>query len=289
MTESSAPAEKKKLLENPLVGSLVVPIAIVLIGALIIFGVTRMLSSERSHKDLVREMQSKTFGNRWIAAFELSKLIASKSIPQEDIPWLVENLAAQFKSAKDPRTKEFIIVALGAIGRPTILPTLRLGLNDPNKKIVFQSIVALGKVQRPFEFDWSHLLKYTKNEDLGLRSVAALTLATFKIPEGEAVLVSMLSSSDRGVRYSAATALINYKNEKGLPVLEEILSLEVKDSVKENQLNTVQVEALKISLLSALMKNKWNVLLKNISVVADSDKSLKVATKAREALKLLKN
>ena len=32
----------KKLLENPFVGSLVVPIAIVLVGALVIFGVTKI-------------------------------------------------------------------------------------------------------------------------------------------------------------------------------------------------------------------------------------------------------
>ena len=44
----------KKLLENPFVGSLVVPIAIVLVGALIIFGVTKMLSTESSYKIFMR-------------------------------------------------------------------------------------------------------------------------------------------------------------------------------------------------------------------------------------------
>ena len=47
--DSKAPQTQKKILENPFVGSLVVPIAIVLVGALIIFGVTKMLSSERLH------------------------------------------------------------------------------------------------------------------------------------------------------------------------------------------------------------------------------------------------
>src|SRR5690606_8381485 len=113
----------KKLLENPLVGSLVVPIAIVLVGALIIFGVTKMLSADRSYKDLVREMHSKTFGNRWIAAYELSKLISSSNIPTEDIPWLVGNLSELYHSAQDNRTRDFIVVALGALDSELILPT----------------------------------------------------------------------------------------------------------------------------------------------------------------------
>jgi Sec-independent protein translocase protein TatA len=82
-----------------------VPIAIVLVGALIIFGITKMLSTERSYKDLVQEMQSKTFGNRWIAAYELSKQIISEQIPEEEKPWLVENLADIYKNTPDPRTK----------------------------------------------------------------------------------------------------------------------------------------------------------------------------------------
>ena len=57
-----------------------VPIAIILIGALIIFGVTKMLSTGKNYRDLVEELHSKTFGNRWVAAFELSKFIASEKI-----------------------------------------------------------------------------------------------------------------------------------------------------------------------------------------------------------------
>ena len=53
---------KKKLLEKSWTGSLVVPLAIVLVGALIIFGVSKMLSHGKDHRDLVREMQSKTLG-----------------------------------------------------------------------------------------------------------------------------------------------------------------------------------------------------------------------------------
>ena len=70
--EKTAPVTKKLLEKSPLSG-IAVPIAIVLVSALIIFGVTKMLSSGKDHRDLVAELNSKTFGNRWVAAYELSK------------------------------------------------------------------------------------------------------------------------------------------------------------------------------------------------------------------------
>lgn len=86
MDTGTSSIKKKKLLENNMFNGIAIPIAIVLVGALIIFGVTKILSSERDYKDLVREVQSKTFGNRWVAAFELAKVLSAQKIPAEDIP-----------------------------------------------------------------------------------------------------------------------------------------------------------------------------------------------------------
>jgi hypothetical protein len=76
-----------------------VPIAIVLVGALIIFGVTKMLSSGKNHRDLIDEMNSKTFGNRWVAAYELSKFLAAqKTQPAWAEPENSASLAAALKA-----------------------------------------------------------------------------------------------------------------------------------------------------------------------------------------------
>jgi hypothetical protein len=79
----------KKILESSPLSGIAVPIAIVLVGGMIIFGVTKMLSSGKDHRDLVEEMNSKTFGNRWVAAYELSKFLAAQKIPKEDMPWVI--------------------------------------------------------------------------------------------------------------------------------------------------------------------------------------------------------
>ena len=69
--------QQKRILERPFYSGLVVPTAIILVGALIVFGVMKLLSNERSHRDLINELHSKTFGNRWVAAYELSKVLST--------------------------------------------------------------------------------------------------------------------------------------------------------------------------------------------------------------------
>src|SRR5690606_19382039 len=104
-----------KMLESSPLSGIAVPIATVLVGALIIFGVTKMLSTGKNHRDLIEEMNSKTFGNRWVAAYELSKFLASERIPKEDMPWVIENLAHVYTGTIDPRTRNFVVLALGSL------------------------------------------------------------------------------------------------------------------------------------------------------------------------------
>ena len=102
-----------------------------------------------------RELHSKTFGNRWVAAYELSKVISSKSIPEEDIPWLVENLEDLYDKAVDVRTKNFIIVAAGSLKSELCLGLLKRGLGEDDSGTVFHAIVALSNFPKGIEFDWS--------------------------------------------------------------------------------------------------------------------------------------
>jgi len=103
------PSSSKKLFEESPLNSVMVPIAVVLIGAAIIFGVTKLISTDRTHRDLIREMQNKTFGNRWIAAFELAKYLSSNKIENSEVPWIVENLSDIYKSSNDARTRDFVV------------------------------------------------------------------------------------------------------------------------------------------------------------------------------------
>jgi hypothetical protein len=290
-TDSKVPQTQKKILENPFVGSLVVPIAIVLVGALIIFGVTRMLSAERSYKDLVNEIQSKTFGNKWVAAYELSKQINSSQIPESDYPWLIENLSAAYKDSVDPRTRGFIIAALGALKTPLALPTMQLALQDIDTDVKFHSVVSLASMPKGIQFDWAPTIEMLKSKEAILRQASTLALATHQVPEAKEAIRPLLQDESLVVKYAAATALIAYQDDSGKQLLEEILLLKYpppEARVQPPMLDAKQINDLKLSVLITLEKYNWKILNNTILEVAEKDSNITVATKAKEVLNLLK-
>ena len=282
---------QKKILENPFVGSLVVPIAIVLFGSLIIFGITKMLSAERSYKDLVEEIQSKTFGNKWVAAYELSKQINSSQIPREDYPWLVATLTEAYNGSIDPRTRGFIIAALGALKTDVALPTLLKALNDNDLDVKFHAIVSIANMPKGITFDWSKLLAMLNSQEAILKQASILALATHAVPEAQAPIKNLLNDENLIVRYAAATALITYKDQSSIKTLKEILLMAnplPTARILPPALDAQQITDLKLSVLITLEKNHWNVMNDIILEVANKDSNNSVATKAKEVLNLLK-
>lgn len=284
--KAMAEATPKKLLENKFLGGLVVPIAIVLVGALIIVGVTKMLSTDRSYKDLVREIQSKTFGNRWVAAYELSKVISSSQVPAEEIPWLVENLTSVYDDAKDPRTRDFIVVAIGALKSDAGLPLLGRSLNDVDKNVKFHGLVALGNYPIGAKINEEKVLSFLDSTDFALQQAAVLVAGTHKLEAAVPRLVGLLRSDNTGIRYAAASALIPFKNKSALPTLKEILL--AAGAKNSSGISLPEMVGLKLSLINALQKNNWSELNETLIAVANNEQNPKVISKARSALNQLK-
>ncbi len=274
----------KKLLENPFVGSLIVPIAIVLVGALIIFGVTKMLSTESSYKDHVRELQSKAFGNKWIAAYELSKKIGSSQIPDEDIPWLVENLSDVYSNSPDPRTRDFVVVALGGLRSELAFPVLEMALKDKSSDVRFHTLVALGNMPQGVAFNWESLKPYFTDEDHAIRQAVVLAVGTHRVKALEGSVVGSLRDESIAVRYSAATALIYYENDASIQTIKQILETGVSSVFDVNQ-----VTNLKLNILNAIEKMKWKKMTAIVQSVVDGNNNPKVTTKAQQVLNELKN
>ena len=288
---SNGPQTQKKILENPFVGSLVVPIAIVLVGALVIFGITKMLSSERSYRDLVEEIQSKTFGNKWVAAYELSKQINSAQIPQSEYPWMVANLTEAYNNSVDARTRGFIIAALGALKNELTLPTISKALADQDTDVKFHALVALGNMPKGIHFDWSPVLNFLNVDEVVLKQASILTLATHQVPEAQSPIGNLLNDKNTVIKYSAAMALIGYKHTAAIPLLKEILLSQYPAAVNRSAnvaLDAQQIVNLKLGVMNTLVRVQWNELNETLLEVANKDTNNSVATKAREVLNLLK-
>lgn len=283
------PTPSKKILESSPLSGIAVPIAIVLIGGFIIFGVTKMLSSGKNHRDLIEEMNSKTFGNRWVAAYELSKFLAASKIPKEDIPWVIENLSRVYYESVDARTRNFVVLALGSLKNPLTLPVLNKALEDQDHQVKFNAVVSLGNMEKGIAIEWEKVEGlFQQNEDVGLKQVALLTMATHQYAKAEELALTLLNSQEKTLRYSAATVLIYYKRNEALPVLEEIAQL-TYDNVTPGELNGAQVEGLKTNLVENVEKSKWNELIGLVEKLEANDPNVRVSTKAKQALKVLKN
>ncbi len=286
---SERPEPSKKILESSPFSGIAVPIAIVLIGAVIIFGVTKMLSTGKNHRDLVEEMNSKTFGNRWVAAYELSKFLAGQKIPKEDIPWVIENLSRVYTDSVDARTRNFVVLALGSLKNPLSLGVLNTALEDQDPQVKFNAVVSLGNMPLGSDVKWNKLEAILDQDlDPGLKQVALLAIASHNRPNTEEKALIHLASSDRTVRYAAAIVLSKTRNPLAVPVLEEILNLRY-DTSQAGQLNGAQVEGLKVNVLENLERSKWYALSNLVQTVEQNDTNIRVSTKAKQTLKELKN
>jgi hypothetical protein len=260
----------------------VIPLAIVLIGSLIIFGITKMLQNDRGYKDLVRDLHSKTFGNRWVAAFELSKVISSNSVKEEDVPWLIENLDDLYASAMDSRTKNFIIVALGSLGDKRGVPTIEKGILEEDPATKFHAVVALGSIKNSATINFDALENLLASQDEGLKQAAILTLSTHKYGPSKDKIVKLLRDTSVSIRYAAATSLIYFKSQACISIVKEILK--IHSTEPHPKYSTDKIYALKINILNALKNSGWTELNTFLEQIVDSEKNLKIVSVIKELL-----
>ncbi len=288
-------AGKKKLWQNDIFNGFAIPVAIVLGGALIIFGVSRMLSSERTYQDLLVEMRSKTFGNKWVAAFELSKVVTRSQIPQEELPQFLIELEDIYKTTDDVRTQEFIVATAGQINHPLSDKILDEAMDSQSSNIQFHAVVAYGN--RPpgkdTKIPFLKLFNFLKKDDEILQQAVILTLGIHRNSESKKILINFLSSSQKMLKYSAATSLIPEKENEALSVLEEILFLTApkaysKDDKAQGKLNINQVSQLKMNILKIYEKFPWQNLDPLILRLSKEDASEEIKIKAQDLLNQLK-
>jgi hypothetical protein len=288
MSDEKSPAPAKKLLDKSPLSGIAVPIAIVLVGALIIFGVTKMLSTGKNHRDLVAELNSKTFGNRWVAAYELSKYLASSKIPSQDVPWVVENLIQVYNQSVDARTRNFVVLALGTLKHPLSAELMNKAVNDEDPQVKFNAIVGLGNLSKDSKIDWENLkTQLMTTSDEGIKQAIIFTMATHKVEGGELIIKPLMGASERMVRYAAATALIYYNPSESNKIVEEIFALPY-DQFAAGQLNGSQAEVLKLNVLSHIEKASATELSNLVQNLVEKDSNIQVSTKAKQVLNLLK-
>ncbi len=270
----------KDEIQNPASGFMV-PIAILVGGALIIWGITKMLSgSAAGYKKLVQDLNSKTFGNRWVAAYDLSKYIASEEIPSEDIPWLIQELSEVYDSSQDERTRNFIVLALGALENEKANKFLNGALASEDKNIRYSSIIGLSKLDKVQDLNVEILKKYLSSDDEPLKQVILMFAAKHKVVSLKESIKPLIVSSNTITKYNSITALLNQGENIPNTHLEKLFFGSV------NNVDLSQLTSLKLNILKAIHRQTY--LVEFLEKVIESETNKEVKTKAKQALLRLK-
>lgn len=288
--------------ESPFSG-IAIPILIVVLSVVLVAGITRMLTSDKGYITLVEELRDKTFGNRWVAAFELSKYLASSQIPKEDIPWLEQQLFDIYQqSANDPRTRNFLILAASSLKGEKSLSLISQALDDTAPEIIFAAVSTLPNFQNiPAEFNWKRVLEIAEGKilvDETLQHTALVVLTHFSRTEVIPVLRSNLESSQsKNIRDVSAIALMHFNLWDGFERIKSLLEAPYEASsaqggqainqslnIEANKLNIIQATKLLVEGNIAIPEQFLEVL-KNIE---KNDGNIQVRTRAKETLLMLK-
>jgi len=283
---------KERIQNTSPFSGIAVPLLIVALAVLIIVGVTKMLSNDKSYVSLVEELRDKTFGNRWVAAFELSKYLASSQIPKEDYPWLEEQLIDLYKrNENDPRTRHFLVLAAGHIQGERSIELMHQALSDPDREVLFASLSSLGRLTTvPSNFNWADVIKLTSSDDEILVHTALVVLTHHRVTAVIPILKDKLKYSEaKNIKDVSAIALLHFNSYEGFDRLVEILRapyITGQDSLKveANKLNVIGAASAVVKTFGMLQPN----LVVILQEVAKADQNVQVSLRAKELLLTLK-
>ena len=255
--EESRPALVNKFSSSMTMGA-VVPMAILLVGAGIVIFISSILQSQSSYRDLVKDLNEKAFGNRWVAAYELSKVLANNKVPEEEIPWITHELIASYANSRDDRTKNFVVLALGSIKSKETIDFLSTVLEHPDKDIRFHAMVALGNCEdHHLPSQWQEkivqsMLKFP--DDISFNVAASMVIAQHSKSENSKIanhLFSMMqSSSNKYIQASLVTALFALHDSRSLVYVKNLmLGNEDQLDLAADQLQNIRLNLIKVAKL----------------------------------------
>lgn len=238
------------------------PILIFCGVAVLFFLLARMVSQSSDYKSLVQELDSKTFGNKWVAAYELSKIVNASAIAPEDLPWFMEQLSSIYRSqGQDPRTRHFIMVTLSALQNVQTIPVLTQALNDPDPQVGFSAVVGLGQLmplalkENVERFPWQKLGSLMRqSDDSGIKRILMISFAQVQHPGEKPYFESKMTAepSDLDKLY-AAIGLVYYNDPAGVSVLKDFWDPQQRQTHQQAwNIDDQLYQQLQLNFLSAL-------------------------------------
>ncbi|GMR22065.1 MAG: hypothetical protein BMS9Abin37_0393 [Acidobacteriota bacterium] len=249
------------------------------VGLFFFFG--WLVSDEKTGVDYLNEIRTGSENRRWQAAFELSKMITTKS-EKERMEGLVPEMVAAFEQAEDDdeRVRHYLALSLGHLGDRAAAPALVEALGDDDATTRLYAAWALGSIGESRAVP--ELLERVGDDDPGVRKIAVYALGAIGDESAIHRLQVALSDPVRDVSWNAAVALAQLRDGSGETQLLQMLDEEFLQSVgdmNEGQRLLATESAIKASAL--LRSEPLTVKLRSI---ADGHPNLVIREAALAAL-----
>jgi len=263
----------------------IVPSLIVLlcVAVFIMFGL--VATEGKGARDFLQEVRTSRGNDRWQAAFELSRALASHPELGEDSRFVQEVITAlREEGAEDPRVRRYLIIALERLGSRDAAPVIIEALRDADPEVRLHAARALAALQDVPDAV-APLSGLLDDDDPAVRKVAIYALGQTHDPEAIPRLEPLLDDPTEDVRWNAALALAVLGDPAGRPVIARMLDRNHLDGIPD--ITDDQKVAAIINGIQAVYLLHDETFVETLRKLSESDPSLKVRGIALEALHAL--
>lgn len=283
--ETQAEAEPEQGFIRELSQFFVIPSLIVLlcVGIFIMFG---MIASEKKDAGaFLQEIREGHGSKRWMAAFELSRLIdqqpellRDKALERDIIE------ALRNTSHAEPAVRMYLITALERLGHRSAAPAIIACLADADPNVRLQAAKAIGSFQGVSEAV-KPLSGLLDEDDPSMRKVAIYALGQTRDPAAIPLLKPRLEDHQEDVRWNTALALATLGDDAGLGVIAKMLDRDHLDTIEV--ISQDQKIAARINGLQAVYLLRDESLMPVVRELSRRDPSLRVREIALRALEAM--
>jgi len=291
--------ERESATRNPLVAApalavqfFLIPLAVVGITVSVYVGFRSLLADDRRPQDFLAEVRNGGSDRRWPAAYELSRLMADPKVRADRT--LAPELVKAFVAAKDddPRVRQYLALAIGRLDPPLparAIAELKKTLDSSDAEARISAIWALGSSGDAAVVPT--LQPLYESPDAGIRKMTVYALGALPGDAQLDTLRTALQDSTADVRWNAAVALARKGRHDGVSVLRQMLDRQyveqtVKRDVRQDE-DRDPIADVMISGLRAAATLKDGALKASVTILSQSDRSMKVRQAALEALRVM--
>lgn len=262
-------------------GLFIFPLVIAVGMAVLLCGVVLLTTENDTPQTLISAIKSGSPSRRWQKAFELSNELNRPDIAKKIDPAILNEIIFILKDKQnfDPKTRNYMAIALGRFNIPVVVQTLKEALSDPSEDVRLSALWSLGTLQARECAD--EVKKFLEADRSEFRKIAAYVLGAMGDASAIPSIQKLLNDPSHDVRWNAALALARLGNDGGQDILLQMLDPALFSGLgmKESEIEIVRINAIKG--LALIQKPESIKILQSLS---RQDNNLKIRQAAMDAL-----